>query len=152
MPMIELSYREGSLSEPQVSDLLHRATKTLTWWEKVPDTEHGRAIAWTLANELPANKFLVGGQEPTKPRYRFRVHTIAGLLDDRAKQGTMRDLTKLTLQIEGAPLTPENLARVWVLLREYPRENWGIAGAPYAPSGHLSALDEIKVERDRPLD
>lgn len=152
MPMIELSLTEGALTEKQTSELLHRATKTLMWWEKVADTPQGRSIAWTLATELPADKFLVGGLTPVKPRYRFRVHTIEGLLDDRAKQGIIRDLTKLTLQIEGASPEPDNLARVWVLLREYPRANWGIAGVPFAPSGYLSALEEISIEHDRPLD
>jgi phenylpyruvate tautomerase PptA (4-oxalocrotonate tautomerase family) len=94
----------------------------------------------------------VGGLPPGKARYRFRVHTIEGLMDDRAKQGVIRDLTRLTLEIEGSPLDVDNLARVWCLLREYPRANWGIAGVPFAPSGYLSAANEIAYADDQPID
>ncbi|MGX7704923.1 tautomerase family protein [Methylobacterium sp. Gmos1] len=152
MPMIELSLSRGALSEPQLRELMHRATKTLMWWEKIPDTPAARAIAWSFATELEEGRLFVGGQPPRKPRYRYRVHTIEGLMDERAKQGVMRDLTRLTLEIEGAPQDDENKARIWCLLREYPRGNWGIAGVPFAPSGYLSCRDEIRFREDEPLD
>ena len=152
MPMIELSLSRGALPEKKLRELMQRATKTLMWWEKIPDTPEARAIAWSFANELDEGRLFVGGQPPRKPRYRYRVHTIEGLMDDRAKQGVIRDLTRLTLETEGSPQDAENTARIWCLLREYPRANWGIAGVPFAPSGYLSALTEIRVQGDEPLD
>jgi hypothetical protein len=51
----------------------------------------------------------------------------------------------------GAPVDWENAARVWCIVREYPRANWGIAGVPFAPGGYVSASDAIQYKQDRPL-
>jgi len=110
MPMIELSLSKGALPETKLRELMQHATKTLMWWEKIPDTPEARAIAWSFANELDEGRLFVGGQPPRKPRYRYRVHTIEGLMDDRAKQGVIRDLTRLTLEVEGSLQDAENTA------------------------------------------
>ena len=52
MPMIELSLTRGALSEEELQLLMHRATKTLMWWEKIPDTPEARRIAWSFASEF----------------------------------------------------------------------------------------------------
>ena len=103
MPMIELMFTKGALSEPKLQEVMHRATKTLMWWEKLPDTEAARKITWSFAAEMEPSRLYIGGQPAGMPRYRFRVHTIEGLIDDRAKQGVMRDLTRITLEAEELP-------------------------------------------------
>jgi phenylpyruvate tautomerase PptA (4-oxalocrotonate tautomerase family) len=145
MPMIELTIPRGALPADKLGLLMHKAVKTLMWWEKIPDAPEARNIAWAFVNEVEKEHVYVGGLPPGLPRYRFRVHTIEGLMDDRAKQGVIRDLTKLTLEIEGVPHDLENAARVWCILREYPRQNWGIGGYAYPPSGYLSADREIEI-------
>jgi phenylpyruvate tautomerase PptA (4-oxalocrotonate tautomerase family) len=151
MPMIELSLTEGALPEEKLTALLQRATKVLMWWEKIPDTKAARHIAWTFAHELPKDRFVIGGLAPSLPRYRFVVSTIEGLMDDRAKQGVMRDLTRITLEAEGAVHDHDNASRVWCLFRELPRASWGIGGVPFAPSGYMTALTEIQTKEDMPL-
>jgi phenylpyruvate tautomerase PptA (4-oxalocrotonate tautomerase family) len=148
MPMIDLTLPRGALSKEQLQALMHRAVKTLMWWEKIPDTPEARKIAWAFVNEVDANHVYVGGPSPALPRYRFRVQTIEGLMDDRAKQGVIRDLTKLVLEIEGVPHDLENASRVWCILREYPRQNWGIGGYAFPPSGYLSSSDAIKISEE----
>jgi phenylpyruvate tautomerase PptA (4-oxalocrotonate tautomerase family) len=148
MPMIDLSFSAGALPEAKLKALLHRATKVLMWWEKIPDTEAARHVAWTFAQEFPEGRLNIGGMAPGKPRYRYIVSTIEGLLDDRAKQGVMRDLLRITLEAEGAAHDHENAARVWCLFNDVPRSKWGIAGVPFAPSGYLSCLDQIQTAED----
>ena len=148
MPMIDLTLPRGALSSEQLQTLMHRAVKTLMWWEKIPDTPEARKIAWAFVNEIDAKHVYVGGLSPALPRYRFRVHTIDGLMDDRAKQGVIRDLTKLVLETEGVPHDLENAGRVWCILREYPRMNWGIGGYAFPPSGYLSAADSIEISEE----
>jgi phenylpyruvate tautomerase PptA (4-oxalocrotonate tautomerase family) len=150
--MIELSLTQGALPEENLRALLQRATKALMWWEKIPDTKAARQIAWTFAHELPEGRLAIGGLPPSRPRYRFVVSTIEGLLDDRAKQGVMRDLTRLALEAEGAPHDHANAARVWCLFRDIPRASWGIGGTPFAPSGYASSLGEIQTRDDTPLE
>jgi phenylpyruvate tautomerase PptA (4-oxalocrotonate tautomerase family) len=149
--MIDLAYSAGALPEGKLQELLHRATKVLMWWEKIPDTEAARHIAWTFAQEYAPGHITIGGQPPVKPRYRFTVSTIEGLLDDRSKQGVMRDLLRLTLEAEGAPHDHENAARVWCLFKELPRNAWGIGGVPFAPSGYLTCLGDVQTRNDKPL-
>lgn len=84
----------------------------LIWWEKILDTLKARRIAWSYATEFEPGRLFIGGQPPLKPRCRHRVHILEGLMDDRAKQGVMRDLAQLTLEVEGAPQDDENKARV----------------------------------------
>ena len=113
--MIDLALPKGALSAEQLETLMHRAVKTLMWWEKIPDTREARKIAWAFVNEHEPQHVFVGGLPPGRPRYRFRVHTIEGLMDDRAKQGVMRDLTRLVLETEGVSLDADNAARVCAL-------------------------------------
>ncbi|MEX2696364.1 hypothetical protein [Rhizobium mongolense] len=70
--------------------------------ETIPDTPEERNIAWAFVNEMDKEHVYVGGMPPGLPQYRFRVHTMEGLMDDRAKQGVIRDLTMLMLEMEGA--------------------------------------------------
>ncbi|WP_162600795.1 hypothetical protein [Paraburkholderia sp. C35] len=145
MPMIDLTLPRGALSADKLEDLMHRAIKTLMFWEKIPDTPEARNIAWATVNEVDSRHMVVGGLPPERPRYRFRVHTIQGLMDEGAISGVMRDLTKLVLEIEGSEHNPDNAGRVWVIVREYPRSHWGIGGYPYPPAGFRAAASEIRV-------
>jgi phenylpyruvate tautomerase PptA (4-oxalocrotonate tautomerase family) len=149
--MIDLSYSAGAMPDETLAKLLHRATKVLMWWEKIPDTEAARHIAWTFAQEFPKGQVNIGGMPPEKPRYRFTVSTIEGLLDDRGKQGVMRDLTRIALEAEGAPHDHANASRVWCLFQELPRNCWGIGGVPFAPSGYLSCLGDLQTINDKAL-
>ncbi|WP_321927580.1 tautomerase family protein [Paraburkholderia guartelaensis] len=144
MPMIDLSLSRGALNAEKLETVMQRAIKTLMFWEKVPDTPEARKIAWGFVNEVDPQHMLVGGLPPERPRYRFRVHTIEGLMDEGARQGVMRDLTRLVLEIEGSEHTADNASRVWTILREYPRSHWGIGGYPYPPAGFRSAAGEIR--------
>jgi phenylpyruvate tautomerase PptA (4-oxalocrotonate tautomerase family) len=148
MPMIDFILPRGALSAEKLETLMHKAVKTLMWWEKIPDTPEARKIAWAFVTEVDKRHVVVGGLPPDLPRYRFKVQTIEGLMDDRAKQGVIRDLTKLVLEAEGVPYDFENASRVWCILREYPRANWGIGGYPFAPSGYLSSAPEIRVSSE----
>lgn len=151
MPMIDLSFSAGALPEEKLKKLLHRATKVLMWWEKLPDTEAARHVAWTFAQEFPEGRLNIGGMAPSKPRYRYTVSTVEGLMDERAKQGVMRDLVRITLEAEGAPHDLESASRVWVLFNDIPRGSWGIGGVPFAPSGYLTCLEQIQTDSDKPI-
>ena len=148
MPMIDLTVPRGALTPEKLETLMHRATKTLMWWEKIPDTPEARKIAWAFVNEVDKRHVFIGGLPPELPRYRFKVHTMEGMLDDRARQGIIRDLTRLVLEIEGVPHDLENAQRVWCILREYPRAGWGIGGYLFPPSGFTSALSEIRTSEE----
>jgi phenylpyruvate tautomerase PptA (4-oxalocrotonate tautomerase family) len=143
--MIDLTLQRGAFTSDQLQTLMHRAVKTLMFWEKIPDTPEARTIAWAFVNEVEPAHIIVGGLPPERPRYRFRVHTIEGLMDDGARQGVMRDLTRLVLETEGSPHDSTNASRIWTILREYPRSHWGIGGYPFPPSGYRSAATQIQI-------
>ncbi|MFP3553988.1 hypothetical protein SB861_25235 [Paraburkholderia sp. SIMBA_049] len=148
MPMIDLTVERGALDNEQLQTLMHRAVKTLMYWEKIPDTPENRKIGWAFVTIVEPGLATVGGLTPGRPRYRFKVQTMEGMMDDGARQGVMRDLTKLVLEIEGVPHDHDNASRVWTILREYPRSHWGVGGYPFPPSGLRSAAPEVKISAD----
>lgn len=148
MPMIDFILPRDALPPEKLETLMHKAVKTLMWWEKIPDTPEARKIAWAFVTETEKRHVFVGGLPPELPRYRFRVHTMEGMLEDRAKQGIIRDLTRLVLEAEGVPHDLENASRVWCIIREYPRNNWGIGGYLFPPSGYATAAKDIRVSPD----
>lgn len=152
MPMMEFTYSYGALTEQQLGDLMQRAIKVAMWWEKIADTPERRATAWTFATEMGEKQMLVGGLPPPKPRYRYMFHTFEGLMDDGAKLGLIRDLTRLTLEVEGSPVDDANKARIWCIMHEHARADWGVGGALFPVGGYKTALSEIKFRDDQPLE
>ncbi|MGA5699287.1 hypothetical protein [Peterkaempfera bronchialis] len=145
MPLIDFSYRAGPLSDDRLDRLLPRLTKTLMWWEKVPDTERARASSMIWAQEFPAGRTLVGGSVEHDPYYRIDVKIPANRLDDHARAGIVRDFTTLVLTAEGSPLDSSRARRVWVLIRDVPADSWGVSGHRDWLRDYTSALDEISA-------
>jgi phenylpyruvate tautomerase PptA (4-oxalocrotonate tautomerase family) len=116
MPWINLTLRRGALTPAVQHAMMAKLTEVLMWWEKVPDTPRARSImkGW--------------------------VYEVADLL---AKQGLIRDFTRVVLHAEGTSVTPENARRVWVTINELRADDWGIGGHTDWLRDYTSALDEV---------
>jgi phenylpyruvate tautomerase PptA (4-oxalocrotonate tautomerase family) len=60
-----------------------------------------------------------------------------------AKQGLIRDFTRVVLEAEGSDNRPENARRVWVTITELKTEDWGIGGHTDWLRDDTSAVDEV---------
>lgn len=143
MPMIDLTFAQGTLSPAQQQTLLEKLTRVLMFWEKIPDTPTAKTFTFALAHELPAQAICVGGSPKHAPYYRIDIRIPANRWDQITKACVIRDVTRLVLTIEGTPLDLENARRVWVFITDVSHEDWGIEGHRDWLRGYISALDTL---------
>ena len=126
MPLMNLTYPEGTFTPDERTDVAERLTTALLRAERAPNTEFFRNITWVYAHELPEGAVLAAGRPVEKPIIRLDVTTPEGALSDRRRKEMVEEATDILL--EAARLSPEDSMRVWVLLHEVPEGQWGAAG------------------------
>jgi phenylpyruvate tautomerase PptA (4-oxalocrotonate tautomerase family) len=144
MPWINLTVRKGALGRDVQHALMAKMTDVLMWWEKVPETPKARSIMKGWVYEVADDAdYVAGSPYHEKPSYFVEIRIPINRLDLLAKQGLIRDFTKVVLDAEKSPNTPENSRRVWVTINELKAEDWGIGGHTDWLRDYTSALDEI---------
>jgi phenylpyruvate tautomerase PptA (4-oxalocrotonate tautomerase family) len=78
MPLMEVTYPQGTLSAEQGAALADELTTVLLRAERAPDTEFFRSIAWVYLNELPPHAVIAGGRPVSAPTFRLDVTTPEG--------------------------------------------------------------------------
>jgi phenylpyruvate tautomerase PptA (4-oxalocrotonate tautomerase family) len=146
MPLIDFSFRQGSLSDAQLDWLLPRLVKVLMHWEKMPDTPGGHARTQLWAHEHPVGRALLGGELDGRPHYRIDVKIPADRLGDLDRAGIVRDFTRLVLLAEGSATNSVEASRVWIVIRDVPADSWGISGHRDWMRDYESALDVIDAD------
>ena len=69
-----------------------------------------------------------GSPDHDRPFYFLEIRIPINRLDLQAKQGLIRDFTRVVLAAEGSDDRPENARRVWVTINELKAEDWDIGG------------------------
>jgi phenylpyruvate tautomerase PptA (4-oxalocrotonate tautomerase family) len=144
MPWINMTFGRGALAKPVQHAVMAKLTEILMWWEKVPDTPAARRImkAWIYEVDVDAD-YSAGKPDHELPFYFIEIRIPPGRLDLLAKQGLIRDFTRVVLDAEGSRGQPENARRVWVTINELKAEDWGIGGHTDWLRDYTSALDEV---------
>jgi phenylpyruvate tautomerase PptA (4-oxalocrotonate tautomerase family) len=144
MPWINLTLRRGALPKPVQHAMMAKLTDVLMWWEKVPDTPRARSIMKGWVYEVDADAdYSAGTPGHADPFYFIEIRIPTGRLDLLAKQGLIRDFTRVVLEAEGLDRRAENSRRVWVTINELNAEDWGIGGHTDWLRDYASALDEV---------
>ena len=144
MPWINLTLRRGALSKPVQHAVMAKLTEVLMWWEKVPNTPVARKIMKGWVYEVAEDAdYNAGSPHHDKPFYFLEIRIPVNRLDLLAKQGLVRDFTRVILEAEGSDDTLDNARRVWVTINELKAEDWGIGGHTDWLRDYTSALDEI---------
>ena len=126
MPLIDLTYPEGTFSAEARTDLVEELTTALLRAERAPDTEFFRSITWAYVHEQPAGTVLRAGRPVSEPTFRVQATVPQGALSERRKEEFVAAAT--TAVSEAAGLGEADGLRVWVLIGEVPDGNWGAAG------------------------
>jgi phenylpyruvate tautomerase PptA (4-oxalocrotonate tautomerase family) len=126
MPMMDLTYPAGAISEEARSALAEQLTTVLLRAERAPDTAFFRNITWLYVHELPHGTVIAAGQPVSEPTFRLQVTIPQGALSDRRKGELVEAATSTILGAAG--LSEADALRVWVLINEVPDGNWGAAG------------------------
>jgi phenylpyruvate tautomerase PptA (4-oxalocrotonate tautomerase family) len=131
MPMIDLTFPEGALSEDALDGLADSLMRALLRSEHVPEDNAARElVSWVHVHELPARRMYAGGRrlKSGEPFFRLDISIPAGVVNADDKAGFIADATRLVLEAAGAdPGDVEAASRVWVLYREIPG-GWGASG------------------------
>jgi len=127
MPMMNLTYPEGTFSAEQREDVAEKLTTALLRAERAPDTEFFRNITWVYAHEMPAGTVLAAGRPLEQPIIRLEVTTPEGALSERRRAEMVSAATEVLREATGIP-AEEALTRIWVLMHEVPEGQWGAGG------------------------
>ena len=142
MPWINLTLRRGALPKPIQHAVMAKLTEVLMWWEKVPNTPTARKVMKGWVYEVAEDADYNGGSpDHEKPFYFAEIRIPINRLDLLAKQGLIRDFTRVVLAAEGSDNTPANARRVWVTINELKAEDWGIGGHTDWLRDYTSAFD-----------
>ena len=75
MPLIDITYPQGTLTPDQRTELANGLTAALLRAERAPDTEFFRSITWAHVHELPQGSVLAAGRPVTEPTFRIEATT-----------------------------------------------------------------------------
>ena len=147
MPMIDLVYPAGALSESAKSELLRTLWRTCLQWEALPETPATASIAWVYLDERPPAHVSVGGAQPPRPVYRAQVSVMAGFMEQTRIDGLVREVTEAILKADGGGSDGAG-PRVFCLVTEVPSGTWGVDGVPWhsAAAAELVGLDAERVQ------
>ena len=126
MPLLDVTYPQGALSDDARERLADELTAALLRAERAPDTEFFRSIPWLYLHELPAGAVRAAGRPADPPTFRVEATTPEGALSDRRRKEFVAEATRAVC--EAAAIPEEQALRVWVLCHEVPEGSWGAAG------------------------
>jgi len=126
MPLMEVTYPQGTLTAEQGAALADELTTVLLRAERAPDTEFFRNIAWVYLHELPPHAVIAGGKPVSAPTFRIDVTTPEGALSNPTRKEFVAEATRVVREAAGIP--EEEALRVWVLCHEVAEGSWGAGG------------------------
>jgi phenylpyruvate tautomerase PptA (4-oxalocrotonate tautomerase family) len=126
MPIFEVTYPQGALTEEARSKLTEDLTTALLKAERAPDTEFFRSVTWSYLHELPDGAVRTAGRPVTEPTFKIDVTTPEGALSDRRREEFVAEATALVR--EAAGIAEEDALRIFVLHHEVAEGSWGAGG------------------------
>ena len=126
IPLMDLTYPAGALSEDALDALTEELTTVLLWAERAPDTDFFRTITWLSVHELPRPSVRAAGRPVSEPTFRLDVTVPDGALSERRKEELVAEATRAIGAAGG--LGEADAPRIWGLILEMPDGNWGAGG------------------------
>src|ERR1700739_3856108 len=128
MPMIDLTFVRGSLTDAALSELTDELVTVLLRAERAPDTAFMRDNTLVYLHALEPAAQLVGGREPGEPRFRAHMPVFGGALDKQRKEQLAADVHAAICVAAGIDPSGPRAYHVWTLIHEIPEGNWAGAG------------------------
>jgi phenylpyruvate tautomerase PptA (4-oxalocrotonate tautomerase family) len=128
MPMIDLTYVRGSLSDEALGRLTDELVTALLRAERAPDTPFMRDNTLVYLHDLDPAAQSVGGRGPGSPRFRVEATVFGGALTQDRKEQLAADVHAAVCAAAGIePDGPQGF-HVWTLIHEVPEGNWAGGG------------------------
>jgi phenylpyruvate tautomerase PptA (4-oxalocrotonate tautomerase family) len=128
MPMIDLTYVQGSLEQQALGRLTDELVTALLRAERAPDTPFLRENTLVYLHELDPAAQSVGGRGPGAPRFRVEMTVFAGALPKDRKEQLATDVHVAVCGAAGIDPDGKRAFHVWTLIHEMPEGNWAGGG------------------------
>lgn len=145
MPVIDIQYQTGSLSETAKTTLPIKIGEIALNYEGLEGSQFAREFTWVYLHEMPEGHVTQVSGIPPKPIYRLRFTTLQSLLNNESKHRLGDEVARVIYEAEGSKWDEEEAYnRVWVFFEDVREGDW-IAGARI---NSLKGLNE-KVEQEQ---
>jgi phenylpyruvate tautomerase PptA (4-oxalocrotonate tautomerase family) len=147
MPLIDVTFAEGSLSANAQSRLSEKLWSIALRWEGIELNETSASVAWVYLDERPRNHITVAGKSPGQNIYRINVRVMVGFMDQARIDGLARELTDTILEADGTKGNGSG-PRVFCIVEEIPSGTWSIDGQTWTSvfTARTLALDNQRID------
>ena len=128
MPMIDVTFVRGSVTDEALSRLADELVTVLLRAERAPDTPFLRDNTVVYLHPLEPGAQLVGGREPGQPRFRVDLTVFEGALSKDRKEQLAADVHEAVCVAAGIDPAGPRAYHVWTLIHEIPEGNWAGGG------------------------
>jgi phenylpyruvate tautomerase PptA (4-oxalocrotonate tautomerase family) len=128
MPMIDLTYLRGSLTDQALGVLTEELVTALLRAERAPDTPFVRDNTLVYLHALDPAAQSVGGRGAGAPRFRVEMTVFEGALSQDRKERLAADVHAAVCAAAGIEPEGERALHVWTLIHEVPEGNWAGGG------------------------
>ncbi len=128
MPMIDVTFVRGSVTDGALSRLTDELVTVLLRAERAPDTPFLRDNTVVYLHPLEPAAQLVGGREPGQPRFRVDLTVFEGALSKDRKEQLAADVHGAVCVAAGIDPAGPRAYHVWTLIHEIPEGNWAGGG------------------------
>ena len=126
MPLIYLSYPEGSFTPENLTALANQMTRDGEELEGIPLTEWALSTTWIYAREYPKANVFHGGKPADNSFVTVDINVINGGYSAKTKAGLIQRVTDAVEKYGKLPQGEPR--RVYVVIREVAEANWGFDG------------------------
>ena len=123
MPLIDLTYPAGALSDDARDTLADELTSAILRAERAPETGFFRDVTWVTVNET---RVYTSGKPDRPPVFRVDAITPEGALSDRRREEFVVSATEAVQRAAGIP--DDELLRIFVIHHEVDEGSWGAGG------------------------
>jgi phenylpyruvate tautomerase PptA (4-oxalocrotonate tautomerase family) len=128
MPMIDLTYVRGSVTDEALGVLTDELVTALLRAERAPDTPFLRDNTLVYLHALDPAAQSVGGRGAGAPRFRVEMTVFEGAVSQDRKERLAADVHAAVCAAAEIEPEGERALHVWTLIHEVPEGNWAGGG------------------------
>ncbi len=147
MPLMDVTFAQGSLNTDAQSRLSAKLWSIALRWEGIEINETSASVAWVYLDERPQHHVTVAGKSPKQNIYRVNVRVMAGFMDQKRIDSLARELTDSILEVDETKGDGSG-PRVFCIVEEIPSGTWSIDGQTWTTvfTARTLKLDSERID------
>jgi len=127
MPVCEISYARGLLSDAEKDRIVEKVSRLLLEAEGLPDNPVSRSIC--LVNMLETESMYIGGSRTDKGKIVLKIFVFDEAFSDEGKESLYAKMAGIFME-EHPPTKELNGNNIWCLICPIKGNNFGVGGKP----------------------